>query len=59
MSEKKPCLTCKHYRRGRESWELPEFWWHECTALPGMGNLRSFPFKATSCKKHEPKEKAK
>lgn len=50
------CYTCKHLRRETESWEMPHIWWMNCEALPSMANLKSFPFKHTSCKGYEKHE---
>jgi len=43
------CRSCRHYRRGQESWEMPHIWWHECLKRPSVENLTSFPFKNTKC----------
>lgn len=43
------CRECKHVRRETESWELPHIFYYVCKKAPGMANLRSFPFKCTSC----------
>ena len=51
------CRHCAHLHRERESWEMPHIFWYECTAQPGMENLRSFPFKATKCTKFKQREK--
>lgn len=43
------CYHCKHLRKETESWELPQFWYWECRAIPGRANLTSFPFRRTNC----------
>lgn len=50
------CRNCKHFRRETESWEMPDYYWFVCRAIPGMANLKSFPFANTRCKKFEPAE---
>jgi hypothetical protein len=47
--EKKNCRGCVHYSLESESYEMPEYRWHECGARPGMANLNSFPFLGTKC----------
>lgn len=43
------CYRCAHLVREQESWEMPNIWWWECAARPGLANLKSFPFMNTKC----------
>ncbi len=49
------CHECKHLHRETESWELPDIWWWECAARPGLANLKSFPFHHTRCRAFDSK----
>ena len=51
------CRDCRFLHREQESWEMPECYWYECSAIPAMSNLSSFPFKNTRCIKFEKREK--
>ena len=53
---RKSCGKCKHLAKATESWELPDIWWWECNARPGLANLKSFPFRDTKCKSYEAKD---
>ena len=33
---------------------MPHIQWWECRAAPAMANLKSFPFRRTTCKKWTP-----
>lgn len=44
------CYNCGECVREVESWELEHIYWYECDAVPGMANLRNFPFSNTKCK---------
>lgn len=54
--EKHSCYNCVSLIREEESWEMPHIWWWECTACPGMANLKSFPFENTKCKAYVRRE---
>lgn len=59
----KSCYNCKHYscHKEVESWELSHIFWYvyNCSVKPSIANLKSFPFKNTSCKLFEEKESLK
>lgn len=48
------CSSCKHFTKETESWEMPWVYWYECSSLPGVENLKNFPFK-NGCKHYTPK----
>ena len=48
------CHRCANLRREEESWEMPHIWWWECAYKEGMANLKSFPFRNTTCKGFTP-----
>lgn len=43
------CRGCQHIRREDEGWEMRHIFYYVCKKAPGMSNLRSFPFKRTTC----------
>lgn len=45
------CYQCGHCFKDVGSWEMPHIWWWVCAARPGMPNLKSFPFRSTTCSK--------
>ncbi len=57
----KSCFNCAHLARWTESWEMPHIGGFECKARPANENLKSFPFRNTTCKhwKGEAKESRK
>jgi len=48
------CLRCKHLLKDRESWEIPHPEYYVCLGRGGVDNLKSFPFRRTTCSKFEP-----
>ena len=50
------CYRCAHRHKETEGWEMPHILWWECSARPGMANLKSFPFHSTKCKAWTPSD---
>ena len=43
------CLTCAILLRLNAGADMRHILWWECAALPGRANLKSFPFRSTTC----------
>jgi hypothetical protein len=58
----KSCYNCENYHayREEESWEMPHIFWYVyvCDVKPTVVNLKQFPFRNTTCTKHELKKVA-
>lgn len=45
MANQHSCVSCTHFRKETESWELSHIYWFTCDFRPANENLKNFPFK--------------
>ena len=52
------CLDCRHHEQGEETSDgyVIDVWF-ACGARNAVSNLRQFPFRKTSCRSFEPKDR--